>query len=72
MFIEDEGDMTARFLEFLEEIIERLRERYFHDFLEIERLEFIFPVSFTLKLKCFSKRDNIIDIIGRLSTNWDS
>jgi HEPN domain-containing protein len=36
MLIEYERDMATRFLEFLEEIIEWLREGDFHDLLETE------------------------------------
>ena len=69
MFIEDESDMSARFLELLKEIIKGLGKRNFHNLLESERLQLRFPMALSLKLKCFTKRDNIVYIISRLTTD---
>jgi hypothetical protein len=72
VLIEDERDMTTRLLEFLEEIIERLREWYFHDFFQVEGGEFCFPMTFSLELECFTKCEHIVDIIGRFSCYWQA
>ena len=72
MLIEHESDMTTRLLEFLEEVIERLSQWYLHDLLEIESRELHLSMSLFLHLECFSKGDDVVYVISRLSTYGDT
>jgi hypothetical protein len=54
-------------LELLEEVIEWLGKRHFHDFFEIESCELRLSVSLSLHLEGFSECDHIIHVIGRLT-----
>ena len=72
MLIEHESDMTTRLLEFLEEVIERLSQWYFHDLLEIESRELHLSMSLFLHLECFTKGDDIVYIVSRFPVYWDT
>ena len=64
MLIEYESDMATRLLEFLEEVVEGLGQRDFHDLFEVERPELHLPMSLFLHLECFTKRDDVVYIIS--------